>query len=132
MFLLNLCAEIATQIGGMKDKKPVRERLFLATMAVSRIFAEVSLRNENFGQFASLGGYNEHTQRYFLGLIGKEIEKNIEDFSASLAAYFPRLNAETLQPFMTKTEVPNIFSVFHLVFQSLRQDFVSPSVYVAN
>ena len=132
MFLLNLCANIATQICGMKDEKPVRERLFLATMAISRIFTEVSLRNENFGEFASLGGYNEHTQKYFLDLIGKEIVENIGDFSVSLAAYFPSLNSETLQPFMTKTGVPNIFSVFHLVFQSLRQDFVCPSVYVAN
>jgi hypothetical protein len=123
---------LKSAVSTIKDEKPVRERLFLATMAVFRIFAEVSLRNENFGEFVSSGRYNEHTQKYFLGLIGKEIEENIGDFSASLAAYCPSLNSETLLPFMTKTGVPNIFSNFHLVFQSFRQDFVCPSLYIAN
>jgi hypothetical protein len=72
------------------------------------------------------------TRKYFLGFIGKEIEENVVDFSTSLAAYFPNLNSETLQPFMTKTGVPNVLSIFHLAFQGLEQDFVCPSFHVAN
>jgi len=132
MFLMNLCACLATRISEMKDDMTIREKSSLATMAVSCVFAEVSSRNKNFGEFASLGSYHLHTQKYFLGLIGKEVEENIVDFSASLAAYFPSLNSEILKPFMNKTEAPNVLSFFHLVFQSLRQDFVYPSLYITN
>jgi hypothetical protein len=127
MFLMNLCACLATQISGINNDRPIHERLSLATMSVSRIFAEVSSRNKNFGEFCSLGSYHERVQKYFLGIIGKEIEENAVDYSKSLAAYFPNVNSETLQPFMTKMGPPNILCFFHLVFQSLKQDFVCPS-----
>ena len=51
---------------------------------------------------------------------------------ASLAACFPDIDSEAVQPFMTKTGAPNVFCFFHLVYQSLRYDFVSPSFYLAN
>jgi len=132
VFLMKLCSYIATWVSEMHKDKSDRERLGLATMSVSRVFAEVSLRNNNFAEFCSMGSYHENAQSYFLGVIGKGFEEYAEDWSDCLAACFPDVESEAVQPFMTKTGAPNVFSFFHLVFQSLRQDFVGPSLYSAN
>jgi hypothetical protein len=129
---MRLCSYIATQVSEMHKNKSDRERLGLATMSVSRVFAEVSLRNKNFAEFCSMGSYHENAQRYLLGVIGKGIEEYAKDWSECLAACFPDVEYEAVQPFMTKTGAPNLFSFFHLIFQSLRQDFVCPSLHIAN
>jgi len=121
---MKLCSYVATRVSETNREKSHREKLGLATMAVSRVFAEVSSRNENFAQFCSMGSYHENAQSYLLGLIGKGIEEYAEDLSTSLAACFPGVESEAVQPFMTKTGAPNVFCFFHLVFQSLHQDFV--------
>ena len=77
-----------------------------------------------------MGSYHENAQSYLLGVIGKGFEEYAWDWSHCLAACFP--DVESVQPFMTNTGAPNVFSFFHLVFQSLRQDFVCPSLYIAN
>jgi hypothetical protein len=33
---------------------------------------------------------------------------------------------DTFRPFATKEQDPNAFSIFHLVYQSIKQDFVTP------
>jgi hypothetical protein len=129
---MKFCLYIATQVSEIHKDKSVGERLGLATMSVSRVFAEVSLRNKNFAEFCSMGSYHENAQSYLLGVIGKGIEEYAEDWSECLAACFPHVEYEAVQPFMTKTGLPNVFSFFHLIFQSLRQDFVFPSLHIAN
>ena len=108
----------------MNKDKSDRERLDLAMMSISCVFAEMSLRNKNFAEFCFMGSYHEITQNYLLDVIGNEIAENAEDLSISLAAYFSDIKPEALQPFMTKIRTPNVFYFFHLILQSLQQDFV--------
>jgi hypothetical protein len=130
VFLMKYCSYIATRVSEIHKDKSVGERLGLATISVSRVFAEVSLRNKNFAEFCSMGSYHENVQSYLLGLIGKGIEEYAGDWSECLAACFSDVEPEAVQPFMTKTGIPNVFSFFHLIFQSLRQDFVCPSLHI--
>jgi hypothetical protein len=92
----------------------------------SQVFTEVATRNEGFGEFGAIGSLHVKVQDYFLALLWDAIEENMAHVSSALAVYHPETTDETIRPYMMKTEYPNIFSFFHLTFQSLHHDFVSP------
>lgn len=121
-FLLKLCSYVASKLSEV-DEGTVKDRLCLGALFVSQIFTEVTNRNEGFGEFGQIG---VEVQDYFLALVWKAIEDNLSDFSLALATCHPGITAEAIRPYMMKTDHTNIFSFFHLTFQSLRHDFVPP------
>ena len=124
-FLLKLCSYIAFKLCETV-KGTVKDRLCLGTLFASQVFIEVTTRNAGFGEFGAIGSLHGKAQDYFLALLCHAIEENMYDFSSALAAHHPGITDETIRPYMMKTDYPNIFSFFHLTFQSLHHDFVYP------
>jgi hypothetical protein len=75
-FLLKLCAQVAMEISSLEAGRSSREKHFVPTMAVSSIFASVCDRNDNFGQFSSMGGYHERAQQYLLDVLFERFAAN--------------------------------------------------------
>jgi hypothetical protein len=127
-FLLKLCARVAMEINSLEDgrSESSREKHFVATMAVSSIFASICDRNDNFGQFSSMGGYRERAQQYLLDLLFERFAANWAEISKCVCSLHQEVDPDTLQPYTQNARPPNVLSFFHLVFQSLSSDFVSP------
>jgi len=104
----------------------MKERMTFGILVVDTIFVEVAKRNAGFGEFGAIGSYHFKSQQYFLNLIWHELERHFENFAATIRTAHPGVNGESIRPFMTNSGGPNIFSFFHLVFQSLQHDFVYP------
>lgn len=124
-FLLKLCSYVASKLIETDDGT-AKDRLCLGALFASQIFIEVTNRNEGFGEFGQIGSFHVKVQDYFLALLWKAIEDNLSDVSLALTTCHPGITAETIRPYMMKIDYPNIFSFYHLTFQSLRHDFVSP------
>lgn len=124
-FLLKLCSHFANKLSE-SDRGTVKDRHCLGALFASQVFTEVATRNESFGEFGAIGSLHVKVQDYFLALLWDAIEENMPHFSSALAVYHPGITDETIRPYMMKTEYPNIFSFFHLTFQSLHHDFVYP------
>lgn len=125
LFLLKLCGYVARKLGD-GDEGNVKDRLCLGALFASQVFAEVTTRNKGFGEFGAIGSFHVKVQDYFLTLLWDAIKDNMSDFSSALTVYHPGVTADTVRPYMMKTNFPNIVSFFHLTFQSLHHDFVSP------
>jgi hypothetical protein len=95
-------------------------------MVVARLFAEVTTRNNGFGEFGAVGSFHKKAQEYFLEVIWENIKSFLPDFVDAIAQYYTGISADTLRPYMMKQGVPNIFSFYHLAFQSLKNDHVPP------
>jgi len=124
-FLLKLCSYVAFKLSESVEGT-VKGRLCLGALFASQVFIEVATRNVGFGEFGAIGSFHGKAQDYFLTLLWDAIEENMSDFSSALAAHHPGIADETIRPYMMKTYYPNIFSFFHLTFQSLHHDFVYP------
>ena len=107
-----------------------RDKFGFGTLVTAHIFQQVTRRNDGFGEFGAIGSCHGKSQDYFLDLIWKTIESRLSDFQVAIAGHYPDVSSFNLRPYMTKHACPNIISFFHLVFQSLRHDFVY-SLYIA-
>lgn len=124
-FLLKLCSYVASKLSD-SNEGIVKDKFCLGILFASQIFTEVTIRNKGFGEFGAIGSFHVKIQDYFLAILWDAIKDNMSDVSSALAAYHPGITAETIRPYMMRTDNPNIFSFFHLTFQSLHHDFVSP------
>jgi hypothetical protein len=125
MFLLKLssflCRKVSTLNQGLK-----KERLTVGILLVSLVFGEVVSRNDGFGEFAAVGSLHKKAQDYFLEVLWKAIEENFVEACGAIQARHPGIKADNMNPYMTKAGAPNVFSFFHLSYQSISADFVHP------
>src|ERR1700724_3578063 len=120
-----MCAFIAERICDLEEGTK-KERLAFATMVIGRLFTEVTARNDGFGEFGRVGSCHKKAQDYFLEIIWENIKSNLTNFIGAIAEYYEDMSASTLRPYLMKSSVPNVFSFFHLAFQSLKTDYVHP------
>lgn len=133
LFLLKLSSYLITQINRHTHGSK-RAKFSLGTIAVATLFSNIGKRNDGFGQFGGIGSYHGRIQDYFLQLLGENIEKHVFELSLALEGIHnsPLHNIDTgdytdnLRPFGRKEECPNVFSIFHLVYQSIKHDCVLP------
>lgn len=108
----------------------VEGKLAFAAMVVSRFFGDITKRNSGFGEFGAVGSFHQKAQDYFLDTLWKSIKNNFDDFHNAISQCFEGIDTDNLCPYMTNSSIPNIFSFFHLAFQSIHYDHV-PTLHVA-
>lgn len=150
MFLVKMCAFLARKASELEEGTQ-SERIAFGIMLISRFFADVVSRSDGFGVFGAVGSCHQKTQSYFLDLIWNALTQHLGDVYEAVAAYHPGLSfdqgktkylspapephrsdrrmesqANYLLPYMLNAQPPNVFSFFHLSFQSIKRDFVHP------
>ena len=125
MFLLKFSSYLARRIYELTEW-PANKRFWFATLVISHLFADVSARNEGFGEFGAVGSFHKKAQDYFLKAIWGKIVDKLPQFYGAIGGYYPGITTGNIHPYMRKSAAPNVFSFFHLAYQSLKNDFVLP------
>ena len=112
------------QQSGELEKGSVKAKMTFATMVVSQFFGNIAKRNTGFGEFGTVGSFQQKSQDYFLDTLWKSIQRNFTDFHNAIWQCFEGIDTDNLRPFITKSRIPNIFSFFHLAFQNIQYDYV--------
>lgn len=106
------------------ERGTVENKLAFGMMVVSQFFDDITKRNSGFGEFGAVGSFHQKAQDYFLDTLWKSIESNFADFHNAISQCFEGIDTNHLRPYMTSSGIPNIFSFFHLAFQSIHYDHV--------
>jgi hypothetical protein len=125
MFLMKLSAFLATKLDGLVGGDS-KEMLAFGTMVVVQLFSAVTSRNTGFGEFGQIGSFHKKAQDYFMEIIWDVIKGNLFDFDTAIAEHQPSVSLDNFQPYIMRSGHPNVFSFFHLAYQSLHYDFVNP------
>src|ERR1700738_2864482 len=125
MFLMKMSAFLARRISDL-DEATRKERFIFGILVISRFFADVIFRNDGFGVFGAVGSFHTKAQDYFLDLIWKKMEENLDEVCEAINTYHSDITLDNVRPYMLKSAPPNVFSFFHLAFQSIQKDCVQP------
>ena len=100
-----------------------REKYFPAVLATSLIFQSASA---DIG-YGAIGGYANDEQEEIMNVVIQQWI-TLPSFLPTLRHWHPSIDAKTVCPFVGASAGPNIFSVIHLIAQSI----VSEHVWSAN
>jgi len=83
------------EISSLEAGRSSREQHFVPTMAVSSSFASVIDRNDNLGQFSSMGRYNERAQQYLLDVLLERFAANWAEISKCVCSLRREVDPDT-------------------------------------
>ena len=87
------------------------------------IFEHVA-RTKGYATYSRLSSSSQEEQQYVYDTVLDEWRANVEEFNKTLDEWHPRVREVGVRPFATHSSPPNVFAPFHLIAQSLMEEFV--------
>src|SRR5271170_1262490 len=123
-FVIKFCTRLVTKItANASDETKLKEANDYSIFATSRIFEHVA-RTKGYSTYKPLVRIPDDEKQFLLDCVVDEWTSAGESFKV-LDEWHPGVRDAGVQPFVTESSSPNVFSPFHLIAQSHLQEFVS-------
>jgi len=123
-FVIKFCTRLVTKItANASDETKLKEANDYSIFATSMIFEHVA-RTKGYSTYKPLVRIPDDEKQFLLDCVVDEWTSAGESFKV-LDEWHPGVRDAGVQPFVTESSSPNVFSPFHLIAQSLLQEFVS-------
>lgn len=100
-----------------------KEKYLPAVQVTGNVFWEYA-RIDGFASLSSLGGLGEPQKKFLMDALVALVMENWEDVFTTAAEFYPGMSAETIRLGAGGGEMPNIFSLFHVVAENLVAEHV--------
>jgi hypothetical protein len=124
MSFFGFCIRLVTKfVAHASDQTQVKGANDYAVLATSMIFEHVA-RTKGYASCSPFSKISQEEQQYVYDTVLDEWRANLEDVNKTLDEWHPRVREVGVRPFATHSSPPNVFAPFHLIAQSLVEEFV--------
>jgi|ERR1700685_758303 hypothetical protein len=123
-YIIGFCTKLVTDFASdASDPNQVKRANDYSVLATAMIFENVAC-TKGYAAYSHLAKLPKEEQQLVNDTVLDEWRDNVEEINKTLDDWHPRVREVGVQPFVSESSPPNVFSPLHLISQSLMEEHV--------